>query len=373
MFDGKREWGAFCVRSDDRGKTWRSGDQVISGSNVRFQLDEQSGVELSDGRIWMLFRELHGGRLIDAFSADGGESWRDVRKSRFVSPAAPPAMLRLADSRILLVWNNSLKPKHVFNRLILAAAVSDDEGRSWRGYREIARTSGISGPQGWVCYPYITQTKDGTVIVTYGTAKFKPNMLRLNPQWLEETRLREDFSTGLDNWITLQTEGPKLVPHPDHPDRKILALPKPKADVASGASLNFPFGSKGKLTMRIQLQPGFQGARICLTDHFTWPYYSETGQFGCDIWANGEIVEPLPEGELVQSGTKLTPGKWHTLEFAWDCAKHRCKLSLDSKLVTDLSQMSAAPGVCYLRLRSAAKQTDEAGLLVESVDVSVQR
>ncbi|MEA1951218.1 MAG: sialidase family protein, partial [Planctomycetota bacterium] len=364
--------GAFCVRSDDRGKTWQTGDQIITGSNVQFQLDEQSGVELKDGRIWMLLRELHGGHLIDAFSADGGETWQDVRKSRFVSPAAPPAMLRLADGRILLVWNNSQKPKHVFNRLILAAAISDDEGRSWRGYREIARTSGISGPQGWVCYPYITQTNDGTVIVTYGTAKFKPNMLRLNPQWLEETRLREDFSTGLDNWITLQTEGPKLVPHPNRPQRKILALPKPKADVASGASLNFPFGGKGKLTMRIQLQPGFQGTRICLTDHFTWPYYAETGQFGCDIWANGEIVEPLPEGELVQSGTKLTPGKWHTLEFAWDCTKHCCKLSLDSKPVTELSQMAAAPGVCYLRLWSAAKQTDEAGLLVESVDVSIQ-
>ncbi len=124
--------------------------------------------------------------------------------------------------------------------------------------------------------------------------------------------------------------------------------------------------------MRIQLRPGFQGTRICLTDHFTWPYYSETGQFVCAIWADGQIVEPLPEGELVQSGTRLTPGEWHTLELAWDCKKHHCALSVDSKLVTDLSQMSAAPGVCYLRLWSSAKQTDEAGVLVESVDVLIE-
>ncbi len=372
VFDDKRKWGAFCALSDDRGKTWRSGKEIIADSTAPVQLDEQSGVELNDGRIWMLFRQLHGGHLVEASSPNGGESWQDVRDSRFVSPAAPPAMRRLADGRILLVWNNSLKPKHVFNRLVLAAAISDDEGRSWRGYREIARTNGVLGPQGWVCYPFITQTDDGTVIVTYGTADFTANMLRLDPDWLEEIRFREEFSTGLDNWVTLQTEGPKLVAHPDHPDRKVLALPKPKANVASGASLNFPFGSKGKLTMRIQLRPGFQGARICLTDHFTWPYYSETGQFVCAIWSDGEIVEPLPEGELVQSGTKLTPGKWHTLEFAWDCKKRRCVLSFDSKPVTDLSQMSALPGVCYLRLWSAAKQTDAAGLLVESVDVSIQ-
>jgi len=373
VFDDKRKWGAFCVLSDDRGKKWRSAGQVVSGANAaQFQLDEQSGVELNDGRIWMLFRELRGGHLIEAFSKDGGESWHDVRESRFVSPAAPPAMRRLTDGRILLIWNNSLKPKHVFNRLVLAAAISDDDGRTWRGYREIARTNGVPGPQGWVCYPFITQTDDGTVIVTYGTAKFAANMLRLDPDWLEETRFQEDFSGGLDNWITFQTEGPKLVAHPDHPDHKVLALLKPNADVASGASLNFPFGSKGKLTLRIQLQPGFRGARICLTDHFTWPYYCETGLFGCGIWADGKIVEPLPEGELVESGTRLTPGKWHTLQFAWDCKKHRCALSVDSNHVTDLSQMSAAPGVCYLRLWSAAKQTDEAGLLVESVDVSIQ-
>ena len=373
VFDGKRKWGAFCVWSDDRGKTWRTGKQIIDGSDLQVQLDEQSGVELNDGRIMMLFRQLHGGRLVEAFSSNGGESWQDVRESRFVSPAAPPAMLRLADGRILLVWNNSLKPKHVFNRLVLAAAISDDEGRTWKGYREIARTSGVPGPKGWVCYPYITQTKDGSVIVSYGIGGFKPNMLQLDPGWLEEPRLREDFSNGLANWITLQTEGPELVPHPEHPERKVLAMPKPDAETASGASLNFPFGSKGKLTMRIRLRPGFGGARICLTDHFTWPHYAETGEFQCAVWADGEIVEPLPEGELVQTGVTLTPGKWHTLEFAWDCTKHRCKLSLDGKPVTELSQMAAAPGVCYLRLWSSAKETDKAGLMVESVDVVVER
>jgi hypothetical protein len=36
----------------------------------------------------------------------------------------------------------------------------------------------------------------------------------------------------------------------------------------------------------------------------------------------------------------------------------------------DLSQLSEAVGVCYLRLRLSAEKIDDTGLLVESVDVS---
>ena len=366
-FDDKRDWGSICALSDDRGKTWR-----MSGEMGPTLKDEQSGVELSDGRIFMLFRKYEGGRLIETYSSDNGLTWQGIRESRFVAPASPPALRRLKDGRIILIWNNSQKPKHVFNRLVLAAAISKDDGKTWQGYREIARTSGVPGPKGWVCYPYITQNVDGTVIVTYGTAGFKSNLLRLDPDWLEETGFREDFSGGLDNWITMRTAGPKLVPHPDKPGRKVMALPKPKPDTAAGASLNFPFGVKGKLTMKVRIQPGFQGARICLTDHFTWPSYAEDGRFGIHVWANGEVVEPLPEGESASTGTKLLPNKWHTFQFAWDCSKHVCELAIDSKQVTKLEQFSAAPGVCYLRLWSSAEKTDKTGLLVESVEVSVE-
>ena len=71
------------------------------------------------------------------------------------------------------------------------------------------------------------------------------------------------------------------------------------------------------------------------------------------------------------SGRAL-PNKWHTFQFAWDCSKHVCELAIDSKQVTKLEQFSAAPGVCYLRLWSSAEKTDKTGLLVESVEVSVE-
>ena len=366
-FDDKRDWGCMCAFSDDRGKTWQMTGEMGPGLK-----DEQSGVELKDGRILMLFRKYDGGRLLETFSTDGGQTWKGIRESRFVAPASPPALLRLKDGRIILIWNNSQKPKHVFNRLVLTAAISDDEGKTWRGYREIARTSGVPGPKGWVCYPFITQTRDGTVIVTYGTAGFKANLLRVDPEWLMQTEFREDFSKGLDNWITMRTEGVTPAPHPTAKDRKVLQMRKPNPEMASGASLNFPFGERGKLTIRLRLEPGFGGARISLTDHFTWPHYAEKGRFGIRIWANGKIVEAVGAGEIAPLGVTLEPGKWHTLEFDWDCKKSKCALTVDSRYIADLSQLSDAVGVCYLRLWSAAEKTDQAGLLVDSVTVSAQ-
>jgi len=244
-FDDRNDWGVTCLISEDGGETWRNSRGELDPATFR---DETTLVELGDGRVWALARPYEGGRLFEAFSEDGGDTWYGARESRFVAPASPPATLRLQDGRIIVVWNNSQKPKHVFNRLVLAAAISDDDGETWSGYREIARTSGVLGPNGWVCYPWITQTNDGTVIVTYGTAGFKANLLRLDPDWLEETHFRENFAKGLDNWITMHTEGTELVPHPNWGNREALSLRKPNPEVDAGASLNFPFGAQGHLT-----------------------------------------------------------------------------------------------------------------------------
>ncbi len=365
-FEDKNDWGFINAISDDYGITWRLTGQM--GDTLK---DEGTAVELNDRRIWMMFRRYHGDYLIEAFSSDDGETWHDIGKSRFIAPASPPAMHRLKDGRIILVWNNSQKPKHVLDRLVLTAAISEDEGTTWRGYREIARTNGVTGSQGWVCYPYVTQAKDGTVLVTYGTANFKANLIQLDPEWLMQTQFTEDFSGGLDNWITMRTEGPALIEHPSKKNSKALSITKPNAEEASGASLNFPFGAKGELTMSLRLEPGFKGARICLTDHFTWPYYLEDGRFGVDVWADGKIVENVGLGEISQTGLTLKPGKWHTLRFAWNCKKQTCRLTIDGKNSAELSQKSEAVGVCYLRLCSTEEKVDTAGMVVDLINVTV--
>ena len=299
-----------------------------------------------------------------------GKGWSPMR--------LPP--IRLPDGRIVIAWNNSLKPGHVMNRLVLAAAISDDEGQTWRGYREIARVDRVSGkgkriegPGHGPTYPWLVQATDGAVLASYhfvhGTAGRK-FLLRLDPDWLEETTFRDDFSQGLENWITMGTEGPQIVAHPDQPNRRVLRLHKPKMDKAAGASLNFPFGVQGKLAMKLQLRAGsFHGARMCLTDHFTWPHYAEDGRFGIRIGADGEISLGKGKNQFAATGVKLEVSKWHTLGFAWDCQKKTCKLTVDGQQVGELPQLSKAVGVCYLRMLCIAEDVDLAGLDVDWVNV----
>ena len=52
-------------------------------------------------------------------------------------------VFRIKDGRLLLLWNNCgadpLPPVkwQCAERAVLAAAISDDEGKTWKGYREI--------------------------------------------------------------------------------------------------------------------------------------------------------------------------------------------------------------------------------------------
>ncbi len=222
-------WENISCISDDGGKTWRRAKEHI-GEDIVANIDETTVVELSDGRIWGLCRN-ETGHQYEAYSDDGGETWYGVQPSRFVSPFAPAALKRLGDGRIIVAWNNSLKPQHVLNRLVVAAAISDDDGQTWRGYREIARTTG--GPdRGTVTYPSITQSPDGTVFVTYDADPRGANIVKLDPDWLEESSFYEDFSEGLDNWITFKTKGIELVDHPVATGERVMALRKPSTACA---------------------------------------------------------------------------------------------------------------------------------------------
>jgi len=142
-----------------------------------------------------------------------------------VDTNAPVQLLRLRDGRILLVWNNCTAgnvPGFRGDRYICSAAISADEGQSWRGYREVARliASGAIG------YPFMVELPDGKVLVSLA---FGSQMLRFKSQWLLATSDRDDFSAGLGQWATAATEGVALADHPDKPGQKALILRKTNA------------------------------------------------------------------------------------------------------------------------------------------------
>jgi hypothetical protein len=68
----------------------------------------------------------------------------------------------------------------------------------------------------------------------------------------------------------------------------------------------------------------------------------------------------------------MTPNQWHTLELVWNAKQQSCQIVVDGKPSGSLPVVRASPNICYLRLRSTAEQTDDAGFVVESAEVEVE-
>ncbi|GBC76867.1 hypothetical protein HRbin08_00335 [bacterium HR08] len=365
---------ATVLYSDDEGETWALSPSILHVPAQDITSGESGAVEpvvleLRDGRVWMLIRTQRG-RLYESYSLDGGLHWSRPRPSRFLSSESPAGLTRLTDGRILLLWNNCQRFPYAYGgRHVLHAAISEDEGRTWRGYREVARDPLLTQPPPprgdfGTAYPYPTPTPDGKVIFTTGQgAAVRLLTILLDPAWLYETVQRDDFSKGLSEWSSFGTRGVEVIPHPEKPGAQVLSLRKTDPEWPATAVRNFPIGKKGRLSLRFLLRPGFKGLRLGLTDHFSVPYDLED-----DLYA-AYALEITGEGRL--AGERVDFGRWHELRVEWDVPKREARAFLDGREVTVLPLLRQTEGICYLRLSSTAEETDEAGILIESVEADV--
>ncbi|MCW5553012.1 MAG: exo-alpha-sialidase [Verrucomicrobiae bacterium] len=380
------------VYSDDEGQTWRqSAAQLTAPCEANYNGSNYGAIEptvlqLKDGRVWMLMR-TQAGFLYESHSEDGAE-WSEALPSRFRSSTGPAFLLRLPDDRIALFWNHCELSTRVDGqgvyggRDVLHAAISDDEGRSWRGFREVYRdpfrnhTPPRSGDRG-TAYPFAVNTKDGRIALVSGQGGGRRGLVLVNPDWLLETQAADDFSNGLAVWSVFKgfgsasgwwrdrVPGARLMDHPTKPGAKVLHLRKPDDRAADGAVWNFPSGTRGTLTLRLKLNEGFAGAGISLLERFLDPTddrVSSQAAFHLPIDAHGHLGR----------NERLTFDQWHTLEFVWDVDTQRCRVQIDGKRATSLRFM-AAPlnGLSYLHLRSQATEIDPAGFLIESVQIVI--
>jgi len=114
--------------------------------------------ELSDGRLLMMIR-THWGRFWEAFSDDGGLSWRTIRPSQIESTSAPGFLLRLRSGRLALVSNDRA------GRANLLLALSEDDGKTWTKPVVLARQK-----DGQLSYPYCLERRPGELWVIAGFA-----------------------------------------------------------------------------------------------------------------------------------------------------------------------------------------------------------
>jgi len=192
--------------SDDNGATWHESDSwwalpVVSGSG----LQEPGLIELRDGTISCWSRTDTGNQW-GSTSTDGGTTWTPFEPlDDFVSPCSPLSIKRVpegsgdASGQLLAVWNDHSgrwdlprPPKESWGRTPLIAALSDDDGRTWRHHRILE-----DDPDSGYCYTAIHFVDDAdgpAALLAYcaggkatGSVLNTLRMRRLSMDWLSET------------------------------------------------------------------------------------------------------------------------------------------------------------------------------------------
>jgi hypothetical protein len=375
-FDAFTDMGRFSsgvYYSDDSGDSWKQSDIELKVPASQIGADgiiEPIALELKDGRVWLLLRTQLG-RFFESISHDGS-IWTKPAPTAILSSDSPPSLTRLKNGEIVMLWNNCLRFAYAEGgRHVLHAAISDDEGRTWRGYREVARNPLVDEPpppngDHGVAYTLPALTDDGEIVTPLsvgGTGGMW--LLRFNPEWLNETSRKTDFLTRNGDWNSFGTKGVEVVTDPDGSGSKALLICKPEADWPAAAVWNFPNGTSGRLKIQFRLNPGFAGARIGLTDHFSVPFDPE------DQCHNLYNLSIGPAGKLRQGEVSL--GDRHALELEWNNEKQECRVLVDGHPAETLPLQRRTAGVNYLRVCSTAEATDPAGLLIESVDATVSQ
>lgn len=152
-------YAACSLISDDDGKTWKRSNLIdLGGHGHHSGAMEPTVAELSDGRLLMLIR-THWGRFWEAFSDDGGLSWRTIQPSQIESTSAPGYLLKLLSGRLVFVSNGKK------GRQELLVAFSEDDAKSWTKPVVIARQK-----DGQLSYPYIFERPAGELWIIAGFA-----------------------------------------------------------------------------------------------------------------------------------------------------------------------------------------------------------
>lgn len=148
----------MAIRTTDGGRTW-SFVSWIGPEPEGFSIMPAS-VRLSDRSLIVAVRRREGDhRFIAAYrSDDNGETWTPLPNP--VDDAGignPPAMIRLADGRLCLVYGYRAEPYSIRARL------SRDEGKTWSD-DYVLRANGSGRDLG---YPRVVQRPDGKVVAVY--------------------------------------------------------------------------------------------------------------------------------------------------------------------------------------------------------------
>ena len=385
--------------------------------------EEPVVTETASGKLIMLLRtskDVH----YQCFSDDGGMTWSEMTPSHFYAVATMPGLYTLSDGRLLAVWNNtcplpeldhSTQPLlndgekaglgvDVFtNRDAIHGAISEDEGKTWIGFRELAlnpvrNNSDFRTNDGsWflndksVHQNQVIELPEHKILLHCGQHLKSSRLILFDLGFLYASERSEDFSRGAENWSTHlyykshsgnfrgaghcswnRRTGAQLMPSPDGSWREALLIGRhPDERIFSdleGAVWNFPGCRKGVIDADFTIAGGSSGLRISLADRWINPcdeYVKEYAAFSFVIDGNGRINSQKFAGT----------DECFTMHLEFDLDRKILKVSTD-KGVIELNYSRTLPppfgnelNLSYLHLQSAAETADTAGVYLHRVSM----
>ena len=408
-----------CVLlSRDDGYNWRkivisnvvstAGKLVLHDRMPRWNnfCNEPTVVEKKDGTLWMIVRESFNNHC-QYFSRDGGETWEGPTPIPFFYASnTTPTFLRLNDGRLLFFWNNTQPlPKgdisdypelnerekrggaeSVFtNRDALHVAISEDDGETWIGFRELYlnpvrneadfREHGKT-PLGEndksVHQNQAIELPEGKVLVACGQHPVARRLIIFDPAWLYETSRIEDFSRGLIDMSThlyvksltgnnrgwsghcawnrmsgvVMSKEPDSTPETKREIAKLCRTGDARlVDDRQGIVWNYPATRKGRVDIDCKIVTS--GFRLSLCDHWFNPCDAYTG-------LDSPVFFDVDKG--------LVGGEWTTVSAIWDCERAIATLFVNGREIAR-KKLAFVPafGMSYLHLQTLALKPDFEG------------
>jgi predicted neuraminidase len=117
-----------------------------------------------------------------SYSRDDGVTWTPAKDSEIPNPGTSLEVIRLRNRDWIMVFNDIES-----GRYSLAAAISDNEGATWKWKRHLDGDPAKQGKNQYH-YPSVIQAKDGAIHVTY--SYFVPEgkaikHVRFNEEWVK--------------------------------------------------------------------------------------------------------------------------------------------------------------------------------------------
>lgn len=395
--------GCWTWFSDDQGLTWERSNKVNApphqiggvhrGTRWNHGMVEGTIAELKDGRLWMVARTAQDQHW-QTFSEDFGETWSRAEPSRFWGTITMPTFHRMKDGRLLFLWSNTTSLPEVerlrkrggedvfTNRDALHAGISEDDGKTWIGFREVildeyrnrtnyAVTKG-SNDRG-KHQSEVVQLDENRVLLSCGQHPLHRRLMIMDVRWLYEKERQSDLAKdGTRDWSSHQYIN-KIVGHCGY-NRKPGAQVKGdglrvlRVDDATlthpnqGATWNFPSGNSGVMTLKIRLEHAGARARLCLTDRWFNPTDSTVPQFA---------------NYVLELDTNTFPaGLTHTVEIGWTdvAGKKSATVTINGKPTgSDLPaiQEHCPNGISYLHVYNPATTVDKSGFSILATSATI--